>query len=278
MNKVWKCARGEIKSREYFGILGILNITPDSFFDGGKYLDLQKAINYAETLISSGVDVIDIGAESTRPGSCPINMDEEQTRLMPVLATIRNNFNDQLISVDTWHADTAEKALNNGADIINDISACRWDPELLDIVTHRKPGYILMHCQGKPGTMQKEPKYSDLVEEIKLFFEERLGRMTNAGLPEDHIVLDVGIGFGKSLKHNLSLLSRLNEFLIFGRPLLVGLSMKSFLGELLNLSVIERMVPTAIASVLAWQKGAFWHRVHNAQEIINSLTLASMIK
>lgn len=258
-----------------FGVMGILNLTPDSFYDGGRHSTSNAALKQALALWDGGADMLDIGAESSRPGAPPLTLEEELDRLAPVLQAVRERLPDIPVSVDTVHAATAAAALDMGAVVINDVSACRADPELTDVLAERKPGYVLMHSQGRPPDMQTAPCYADVCREVYDFFERELNRLVAAGLPEDRIVLDPGIGFGKTLAHNLALLVHVKEFLEFGRPLLVGLSMKSLFGELLGLPIGERGMATQTASALLWERGVFWHRVHDVTGVKEALRLAA---
>lgn len=257
-----------------FGVMGILNLTPDSFFDGGKHATGEAALVQALALSEAGADLLDLGAESSRPGARPLSPEEEQRRLIPVLTAVREKLPCIPLSVDTVHAATAAAALDRGAVIINDVSACKVDPELTDVLAERRPGYVLMHSQGRPPEMQDAPNYADVCLEVRRFFARELDRLVKAGLPEDHIVLDPGIGFGKRLSHNLALLAHMEDFLEFGRPLLVGLSMKSLFGDLLGLPVEARGAATQTASALLWERGVFWHRVHDVAGVRGALRLA----
>ena len=183
-----------------------------------------------------------------------------------------------VLSVDTYHAATAAAVLEEGVQIINDISACAFDPGLLDVLVQYKPGYVLMHSQGRPDVMQQDPRYADVRSEVMAFFERGLHRLTAAGLPEEHIVLDPGIGFGKTLGHNLELLAHAEDWLAFGRPVLLGLSMKSMFGQLLGLTTPERGCATQVATALLWEKGLFWHRVHDVAATRRTLTLAAALR
>ena len=260
-----------------FGLMGILNLTPDSFFDGGRHATGEAAADQARRLRDAGADILDLGAESSRPGARPLEPGEELERLVPVLRAVRDEMPDMPVSVDTVHAATAAAALDMGASIINDVSACAVDPELTDVLAHYRPGYVLMHSQGQPPDMQLAPRYEDVCLEVRRFFARELDRLVAAGLPEDRIVLDPGIGFGKTLAHNLALLAHAGDFLEFGRPLLVGLSMKSLFGNLLGLPVEERGSATQTASALLWERGAFWHRVHDVAGVKAALRLAAAI-
>lgn len=254
--------------------MGIMNLTPDSFYDGGRLQGVQCALAHAEKLLKSGADILDLGAESTRPGSAALSPQVEKNRLLPVFLAIRNEFPDAIISIDTWHAETARFFLSMGAAIINDVSACLWDEALGEVLADTKPGYVLMHSQGRPAFMQKMPHYENVVDEARFFFQQALDRLASLGLPEENIVLDPGIGFGKNLAHNLALMANMEVFLEFGRPLLAGISMKSWLGNLLDMGLNERSYPTATASALLWQKGVFWHRIHEPWIVRPALELA----
>lgn len=257
-----------------FGLMGIINVSPDSFHEhcGGA----AEAASRAATLLAEGADIIDIGAESTRPGAKPVSPAEECARLLPALKKIRETCPDAPVSVDTRNARTARLALENGCAIINDVSACRHDPELLEILAQFRPGYVLMHAKGQPETMQNCPEYDDAVCELLAFFEYWLKRLTNAGLPENRIALDPGVGFGKKLEHNLAILAHIGEFLRFGRPLLVGVSMKSMFGELQG--SYDRGEATAVASALLFAKGVAWHRAHEIGRVRRALLLAQALQ
>ena len=213
--------------------------------------------------------VSDLSAEIL--GAAGLALPEELARLLPVLAGLRQRAPGAVVSVDTYHAATAVAALEQGAVIINDISACAFDPELLDVLVQYKPGYVLMHSRGRPENMQRDPRYDDVRRDVLEFFERQLARLTAAGLPENRIVLDPGIGFGKTLEHNLALLSHPEDWLVFGRPVLMGLSMKSVFGGLLGLPPSARGTATQTATALLWSRGVFWHRVHDVAAARQSL-------
>ena len=260
--RFWKIGRGRILGPKNYLIMGILNVTPDSFYDGGRYLKLDDAVAHAQRLIREGADIIDIGGESTRPFSQRVSLLEELNRVIPVIKRIMQKFPEAVISTDTYKAKVAEKALEEGALIVNDISACRFDPELLDVVVQYKPGYVLMHTLGKPEDMQKNPYYENVIEDLLRFFDKKLNMLVKAGVPEENIVLDPGIGFGKLLEHNLTILKEIERFYIFGRPVLVGLSNKSMWEKMLGLKKDERQTATQVATALLLEKGVFVHRVH----------------
>lgn len=260
-----------------FCLVGIVNVTPDSFSDGGRFLEPEKAVAHGLRLLEEGADVLDLGAESTRPFAAPVSGEEELARLMPVLAEIRRRRPEAVLSVDTFKAETARQALEAGADVINDISACLFDPPLLEVVTQFKPGYVLMHSQGRPADMQIAPQYDDVVETLLAFFESRMDMLVRAGLPEDRIVLDPGIGFGKNREHTLALLRALERFRGLGRPLYVGLSRKSLFGDLLDLAPGEREEATHLAVALLAARGVTCHRVHDVAGCARALRLVAAI-
>lgn len=260
-----------------FGLMGIVNITPDSFFDGGICTVPDAAVERAKKLFSEGAAVIDIGAESTRPGARPVSRQEEWSRLAPCIGRIRQAVPEAAISVDTRNASTAALMLEAGCTIVNDVSASRHDPAMLEILAEYKPGYVLMHSQGEPETMQGSTAYEDVLDEVKAFFGYWLDRLVRAGLPEDRIALDPGIGFGKKPDHNLALLRHMDDFLQFGRPLMAGVSMKSLFGDLLGLELSQRGEATATLSAILLAKGVAWHRVHDVARVRSALALARMV-
>lgn len=260
-----------------FGVMGIVNLTPDSFYDGGRHNGAKPGLEHALRLLSQGADILDLGAESSRPGAAELSPGQEIERLMPVLAGLRQAAPAAAVSVDTYHAETAVAALESGAVIINDISACAYDPALLDVLAQYKPGYVLMHCQGRPKTMQSNPVYADVRRDVMEFFEREMARLVRAGLPEDRIVLDPGIGFGKTLEHNLALLAHPEDWQGFGRPVLMALSMKSVFGGLLGLPPQERGLATATATALLRARGIFWHRVHDVTAARQAMTVATAL-
>lgn len=274
---IWKTLRGSLKPTPFL-IVGILNVTPDSFYDGGKYFDPTQALPRAGEILSQGGNIIDVGGESTRPFSPRVSLEEEIKRVIPVVQAIKENLPQAVISVDTYKAEVARRALEKGAEIINDVSACTFDPSLLEVVVEYKPGYVLMHSLGRPETMQENPHYENVVEEIYAFFEEKLNLLVKKGLPEENIVLDPGIGFGKLLEHNLAILANIEKFFSLGRPLYVGLSNKSMWEKLLGLKVGERQIATQVATALLAQKGVYIHRVHEVKETKETLTIVEALK
>ncbi len=261
-------------------IMGILNVTPDSFSDGGRYTSIEAALGQCRALIESGADIIDVGGESTRPFAEAVPLAEELRRTVPVIEAIRQNFTIPL-SIDTRNAEVARQALQAGADIINDISALLHDPEMIKVVLATDVPVIIMHMQKTPETMQIAPQYVDVVEDIYEFFNERLAWMKEQGVDLSRVILDPGIGFGKTLDHNLSILKHLDRFGELGHPVLLGHSRKRFLGELTGKEEKERDFATAVVAALASAKGASIIRVHNVEmtkmavKVANAINLAS---
>ena len=250
-NNTWTVRGGKAFGPAPFGVMGIVNITPDSFYDGGSRPSVEATLEHAHQLWKEGAHILDLGAESSRPGSEPLTPEQELQRLLPVLQPLLcrcqspstsplsdisrdtpQGMSAPLISVDTYHAATARAVMEAGVDIINDISACLFDPELLEVVTNFKPGYVLMHAKGQPKTMQAAPHYDNVVDEVMAFFDQHLHKLTEAGLPETNIVLDPGIGFGKNLEHNVELLRHIEKFDTFVRLISMSLSMHSLFLDL----------------------------------------------
>jgi dihydropteroate synthase len=260
--------------------MGIVNVTPDSFHDGGAHETPEAALRHCLLLLEHGAHILDLGAESTRPGAQAVTPEVEQTRLLPVVRALREHpsARDATLSIDTYRASTARLALEAGADIINDISACAFDPGLLDALAEYKPGYVLTHCRGRPADMRENPRYENVVDEVLHFFESALARLGAAGLPEESVVLDPGIGFGKRLEDNLALVRDMPRLCGLGRPLMVGLSMKSLFGDLLGLAPERRGPATQVATALAFVNGASVHRVHDVAGALDALRLAQALR
>jgi dihydropteroate synthase len=256
--------------------VGVVNVTPDSFFNGGLYFEPARAIERALALAAEGADIIDIGGESSKPGSNPIPAKEEKKRILPVVEVLKQK-DDVLISVDTTKAEVAEAALAAGADIINDISAGRFDPRMLPLAARSGAGLILMHMKGTPRTMQIAPHYDDVLGEVKAFLKERLEAAEACGVPRESILLDPGIGFGKKLEHNLVLLNNLGGLADLERPLLVGISRKSFIGKILKLEAPDRLEGTIAAAVVSILHGASLLRVHDLQAVKRAVAVAEAI-
>lgn len=257
-------------------IMGILNVTPDSFSDGGQFDSAASACSQAEAFVVSGADIIDVGGESTRPFAEPVTEQDELNRVIPAIRAIRSKFSIP-ISIDTTKAEVARLALEAGADIINDISALRKDPEMLALVQETSVPVIIMHMQGSPGDMQVKPQYSNVVTDIIDFFQERLAWLEVNGVDHGRITLDPGIGFGKTLGHNLSIIKHLAEFKRVGCPLLLGHSRKRFIEEVTGLDVTERDLPTAVVSALAVQSGVDIIRVHNVAATHQALQMTQAV-
>lgn len=257
-------------------LMGVLNVTPNSFYDGGRFFDKEKAINRALELADQGVDILDIGGESSRPGSEPIPAEEELKRVLPVIKSIRPRVKC-LLSIDTTKAVVAKAAVEEGVEIINDISALRADPAMSQIVAESKAGLILMHMKGTPKTMQLNPYYQDVISEISSFFQERMAVAQQTGIKPEQIILDPGIGFGKRLEDNLRLINELDSFLSLGRPLLMGISRKSFIGQVLNLPPEERLEGTIASAIISFLRGASILRVHDPLAISRAIRVAKAI-
>lgn len=255
-------------------LMGVVNVTPDSFSDGGLYLDAAAAIEHGEQLVRDGAEILDVGGESTRPGAEEVSVDEEMARVVPV---VRGLAGTATISIDTSKAAVAEAALDAGASIVNDVTALRHDPEIGALCAERGAGLVLMHMQGDPRTMQTDPTYEDVVDDVKAFLAERMEVAIGMGVDEELIWLDPGIGFGKTLEHNLELLRRLGELRELGRPLVVGTSRKSFIGKIDGSPVDERLGGTIASSILAAAEGADVLRVHDVAETAQATRVASAI-
>jgi dihydropteroate synthase len=257
-------------------LMGILNVTPDSFYDGGRFIDPSAAIEKGLRLAAEGADIIDVGGESTRPGSGGIDAGEEISRVIPVIEGLKTAV-DIHLSIDTRKSRVAEAAIDAGASIVNDISALRFDPKMADLVARRGVELILMHSLGDPETMQIDPQYENVVDDINSFFAERLEYSTSRGIDASKIWIDPGIGFGKTLEHNLEILRRLDEFKTHGVRLLVGPSNKSFIGLVLDQPVDKRLEGTIAACVVAIAKGADMLRVHDVGAVKKAVKLAEAI-
>jgi dihydropteroate synthase len=284
--ETWTISGGRVLGPAPFLLAGIVNVTPDSFYDGGAHDTCEAAVAHARRLVDEGAHILDIGGESTRPGAPEVPEAEELARVVPVLRALAAQPPRDMdglpgpfpvLAVDTYKAKVAAAALAAGAAIVNDISACLFEPALLDVVAQAKPGYVLMHSLGRPGTMQQDPRYDDVVDDILAFFEERLAVLTAAGLPEANIVLDPGIGFGKLLEHNLAILRGVERLGALGRPVYMGLSNKSVWGMLLGLGPKERQHATAVATALLTARGVLVHRVHEVAPARQAALVAQAI-
>jgi len=276
-DSVWTVKGGKALGPAPFLIAGIVNVTPDSFYDGGAHPDAETGLAHGLRLAEEGADILDVGGESTRPYADEVTEGEELARVIPVIRGLAEAGTGCVLSVDTYKAKVAAQALEAGADIVNDVSACAFEPELLDVLAQYKPGYVLMHSLGRPGEMQKAPSYGDVIGEIIAFFEDKLKLVTAAGLPEDRIVLDPGIGFGKLLEHNLEILRHVDRFRSLGLPVYMGLSNKSVWQGLLGLAVGDRGNATQAGTAMTAAKGAFVHRVHDVKLTRQTLTIVREI-
>jgi dihydropteroate synthase len=256
-------------------LMGVVNVTPDSFSDGGLYLNPEVAVAHGLVLVEAGAEILDVGGESTRPGAEPVGEEEELRRVVPVIQGLRNA--GSRISVDTSKAAVAAAALDAGAEIVNDVTALRGDPGMASLLTERGATVVLMHMLGEPRTMQEDPRYEDVVDDVKAFLAGRLEAAVAAGVDEDRVWLDPGIGFGKTAAHNMELLRRLGELRELGRPLVVGTSRKSFIGRIDGSPADQRLGGTISSSVLAAAEGADVLRVHDVAEMRQALTVATAI-
>ncbi len=257
-------------------LMGIINVTPDSFSDGGLYRESENAVDQALRLIADGADILDIGGESTRPYADPVSVRDELARVIPVIGQIRT-FSDIPISIDTMKADVAREALQAGATMLNDVSALRHDPLMIDLVKQTDVEVIIMHMKGTPGTMQNHPTYSDVIAEIISFFQERLSLLKSEGIDPERITIDPGIGFGKNVEHNLSILKHLEKLSSLGRPVLLGHSRKRFLGEITNIDTPDRDLVTAVVSGLCQDKKVSIIRVHDVASTRYALQVSQAV-
>ena len=269
--------RGRIVMAGRTAVMGIVNVTPDSFSDGGRYFDSEKAIAHGIVLADQGVDIIDIGGESTRPGARPVSAREEIERVLPVIRGLRRVVSTP-VSIDTYKAEVARAALDEGADMVNDISALRFDPAMVSLVAVAKLPVVLMHMQGTPQTMQQRPHYHNVVEEVKEFLRSRIRFALEAGVNADQIIIDPGIGFGKELDDNLALLRGLPTFASLGQPILVGPSRKTFVGKLLDVGPEERLEGSLAAAVAAVLAGASIIRTHDVKETRRAMRIADALR
>jgi dihydropteroate synthase len=255
--------------------MGIVNVTPDSFSDGGLFLDAPAAVEHGRRLAAEGAAILDVGGESTRPGAEPVTPEEELRRVLPVIETLAGDGSAR-VSIDTTKPAVARAALEAGAGLVNDVSAFRLDPAMAALVAESGAGCCLMHMLGEPRTMQDDPRYDDVVSEVKAFLEERLAFAVAEGIPEERVWLDPGIGFGKTVEHNLELLRRLGELVALGRPVVIGTSRKRFLGTLAGgRDEADRLPGTIATNVLALERGASVFRVHDVAQNADALAVAA---
>jgi len=276
MKLIWKNFSLDFSKKTY--IMGILNVTPDSFADGGLYFDKSSAIERAYQIVEEGADIIDIGGESTRPGSEPISIKEELIRTIPLIEAISKKIKVP-ISIDTYKSEVAKVALDAGASMVNDISGLRFDPRMPDVVSEYKVPVVIMHIKGKPQDMQQNPVYDALIPEIIDYFRMGIKIATGAGISEDKIIIDPGIGFGKTFAHNLEIINNLYEFTLLEKPILIGPSRKAFIGKILgDVPATERLEGTAAAVSISIINGANVVRVHDVKETVKVAKVADAVK
>ncbi len=262
-------------SQTPFTVMGVVNVTPDSFSDAGRYLDHAAAVAHALAMEAEGAAILDVGGESTRPGADPVEADEESRRVVPVIEALVGAGVRARISVDTSKAEVTERALAAGATLVNDVTALRAAPEMAEMAAAADADLCLVHMAGTPRTMQDDPHYDDVVAEVKRFLEERMRFAIARGVSEERIILDPGIGFGKTVAHNLELLRRLPELVALGRPVLIGTSRKSFIGTLTGRNVDDRLSGTIATNVLAYERGASIFRVHDVAPLHDALVVTA---
>ncbi|MBI5631962.1 MAG: dihydropteroate synthase [Nitrospirae bacterium] len=259
-------------------VMGILNVTPDSFSDGGLHFDASAAVEQGLRMVSDGADILDIGGESTRPGSEPVSVEEELRRTIPVIKALAKKVAVP-VSIDTYKAEVARQAIAAGASIVNDISGLRFDPEMPKVIAHEKVPVVIMHIKGRPKEMQQDPRYEDLIPEITDYFRISIRLAKKFGIPDDLMILDPGIGFGKTFDHNLEILNKLDQLALLEKPLLVGPSRKAFLGKILgNVPASDRLEGTAAAVAVSIMKGANIIRVHDVKEMARVAKVVDAIR
>jgi dihydropteroate synthase len=263
-------------SERDFEVMGVVNVTPDSFSDGGLFLDAGAAVQHGLELAAEGASILDIGGESTRPGAEPVSSEEELRRVLPVIDGLVSSGAGSRVSIDTSKAEVASAAIAAGATLVNDVTALRGDPSMADVVAGAGVDCCLMHMLGEPRTMQEDPRYDDVTDQVKAFLEERLAFAVAAGIAEERVMLDPGIGFGKTAAHNLELLRRLDELVAIGRPIVIGTSRKSFLGRITGRDDPAQRLPGTIATnVIAYERGARVFRVHDVAPVYDALLVAA---
>jgi dihydropteroate synthase len=276
MKLAWRNFSLDFSQKTY--IMGILNVTPDSFSDGGRFFNPASATSRGIQMAEEGADIIDIGGESTRPGSEPLSIEEELRRTIPIVGTLAKRI-DVPISIDTYKSEVAKMALDAGASIVNDISGLRFDPGMAKVVAGYKVPVVVMHIKGSPKDMQKNPVYEALIPEIVDYFRERIRSATESGIPKDKIIIDPGIGFGKTSEHNIEIINKLDELTLLEKPVLIGPSRKAFLGKMLgDVPAGERLEATAAAVSISIMKGANLVRVHDVKEMVRVAKVADAIK
>jgi len=277
---IWKLRKRSVNLSRSGLIMGVLNVTPDSFSDRGRFVDEDAAFRHAEQMVGEGAAILDVGGESSRPGSEPVQLGEELRRVIPVIQRIRAQFPDLCLSIDTYKAETARQALAAGVDIVNDISALRADNEMIEVLQQSNAGVILMHMRGTPKTMQIDPHYQDVVSEVLEFLRQRRDELVRCGIDRARIAIDPGYGFGKRLQDNLELMRHLSRFAELGQPIVVGISRKSTIAHLLgdsNLQVQDRMWPTVALTSLLREMGGHIFRVHDVRPNLEALRMTEAI-
>jgi dihydropteroate synthase len=277
---IWKLRNRSVPLGRSGLVMGVLNVTPDSFSDGGEFLDVEAAFRHAAQMVAEGAAILDVGGESSRPGSEPVVLEEELRRVIPVVKRIRARFPDLLISIDTYKAETARQALAAGANIINDISALRADRDMINVLKNSDAGVILMHMRGTPKTMQINPHYDDVVSEVSEFLRRRRDELVHYGIDSARIAIDPGYGFGKRVQDNVELVRYLGRFAELGQPIVVGISRKSVIAHLLGdpkLQSKDRMWPTVALTSLLREKGAQIFRVHDVRPNLEALRMTEAI-
>jgi dihydropteroate synthase len=273
----WQCRNRKLECGVRPAIMGILNVTPDSFSDGGRFTDTAAAVAAARQMVEDGADIIDVGGESTRPGAAAVDTAEELRRVIPVIEAIVTE-TDALVSVDTMKADVAREGMRHGAHIINDVSALTHDAAMADVAGEFGAGVVLMHMQGSPRTMQSDPQYGDVVSEIRCYLEARVSTVVEAGLARETLAIDPGVGFGKTAEHNVLLVAHLAQFASLGQPVLVGLSRKRFLGMLTGAPVEDRLAGSLAGLACSVLHGAHIMRVHDVKESAQAARIAAAIR
>jgi len=274
---IWRARERLLTFERQAQLMAVLNITPDSFSDGGSFFQADRAIDRAGQLVSQGAAILDIGGESTRPGSDPVPLEEELRRVIPVIRYIHREFPNTVLSIDTYKAETARQAIAAGADIINDITGLRGDPQMVKVVKETGAGVVLMHMQGTPQTMQINPCYKDVVQEVHEFFQDRIQKLKDCGVNRDQLILDPGLGFGKTVEHNLELLARPHSFRSLERPLLLGVSRKSFIGKVLGTKLADRLPAALACASLAVESGVELIRAHDVSETLQAVRMIEAI-
>jgi dihydropteroate synthase len=276
VGRVFKCGNRSLKLGEKTYIMGILNVTPDSFSDGGKFLDPRAAIDHAKHMVEQGADIIDVGGESSRPGSDPVSVEDEKRRVIPVIRKLVKEL-DVPLSIDTYKSQVAKDALDAGACLVNDISGLRFSSDMAELVADAKASVVVMHIKGTPKTMQKDPKYKDVVKEVMGELKAQTDLARKAGISKDRILIDPGIGFGKTVDHNCKLIAEVGQLRKLGYPILIGTSRKTFIGKVLGTEVDDRLEGTIATNVVAVLGGVDFVRVHDVKEIKMALTMTDRL-